>query len=139
MELCRSFARCWATCPQRSSSVAPAGSYGHRSAAELKALGYAGSAGAEPPTNLLRPLSLPDPKDGIEQQNLLHMAMLALEDTHLEQARELLQKVLQLNPKSSIALRQLGQLELQAGEYGTAAKHLGSARRDEPEGCNRGI
>lgn len=119
--------------PATCSSVTPAGSYGHRSAAELKALGYAGSAGAEQSTNLLRPLSLPDPKDGIEQQNLLHMAMLALEDTHLEQARELLQKVLQLNPKSSIALRQLGQLELQAGEYGTAAKHLGSAREINPK------
>jgi tetratricopeptide (TPR) repeat protein len=116
-----------------SSSAAPPGPSGHRSAAELKALGYAGSVGAAPSTNLLRSSSLPDPKDGIEQQNLLHLAMLALEDSHLEQARQLLGKVLQLNPKSSIALRQLGQLELQAGEYVTAAKHLGSAREMNPE------
>jgi Flp pilus assembly protein TadD len=104
-----------------------------RSPAELKAPGNAGSVGAAPSTSLLPSSSLPDPKDGIKQQNLLHLAMLALEDSHLEQARELLERVLQLNPKSSIALRQLGQLELQAGEFVTAAKHLGSAREMNPE------
>jgi choline-sulfatase len=116
-----------------SLSAAPPGPSGHPSAAELKTLSSAGSVGAVPSTTLVRSSSLPDPKDGIEQQNLLHLAMLALEDSHLERARELLEKVLQLNPKSSIALRQLGQLELQAGQYVTAAQHLGSAREMNPE------
>jgi Tfp pilus assembly protein PilF len=65
-------------------------------------------------------------------KKLLHLAILALEDSRLEQARQLLEKVLQLNPQSSMALRQLGQLESQAGEYVTPAKHLGSRARDEP-------
>jgi choline-sulfatase len=114
-------------------SAAPPGPNGQLSAAELKALDYGGATGAAPSTDLLRSSSLPDPKDGIEQQNLLHLAMLALEDSHFEQARELLEKVLQLNPKSSIALRQLGQLELEAGEYVTAAEHLGRAREMNPD------
>jgi len=61
---------------------------------------------------------LPDPKDKIEEQNLLHTAMLASDDDRPAEARQALQNVLTLDPKSPTALRQLGELELQAADYG---------------------
>src|SRR5205085_3432857 len=71
--------------------------------------------------------SLPDPKDKIEEQNLLHAAMMASEDDRPADARKALQKVLEFDPKSATALRQLGELELQAGQYAVAAQHLKNA------------
>ena len=77
--------------------------------------------------------SLPDPKDKIEEQNLLHAAMMASEDDRPADARNALEKVLQVDPKSPTALRQLGELELQAGDYGLAAQHLKSAIAIRPD------
>jgi choline-sulfatase len=77
--------------------------------------------------------SLPDPKDRIEEQNLLHLAMIASEDNRPEDARASLEKTLQLNPKSPTALRQLGELELQAGDYARAAQHLKGAVQERPD------
>ena len=99
---------------------------------ELKALGYLGPADAASSTNVPEPSLLPDPKDKIEEQNLLHNAMMASEDSRPNDARRSLEKVLQLDPKSPTALRQLGELELHAGEYGTAAEHLTRAREVSP-------
>jgi predicted Zn-dependent protease len=76
---------------------------------------------------------LPDPKDKIEEQNLLHAAMMAAEDDRPQDARAALEKTLQLDPKSPTALRQLGELELNAGEYNKAAEHLKLAREVRPE------
>src|SRR5258708_13058320 len=70
---------------------------------------------------------LPDPKDKIEEQNLLHTGMIASEDGRVLEARRALEKVLVSNPKSPTALRQLGELELQAGNYEGAAHHLKAA------------
>jgi arylsulfatase A-like enzyme/cytochrome c-type biogenesis protein CcmH/NrfG len=78
-------------------------------------------------------LSLPDPKDKIEEQNLLHAAMLAAEDDRPGDARKALETVLGLDPKSPTALRQLGELELHAGDYSQAAQHLKSAMEVRPE------
>jgi len=75
---------------------------------------------------------LPDPKDKIEEQNLLHRAMFAAEDDQPAEARKALEKVLEMNPKSPVALRQLGELELQAGDYSQAAGHLKSALQIRP-------
>ena len=44
-----------------------------------------------------------------------------------------LQKVLQLDAKSPTALRQLGDLELQAGDYAKAAEHLKGAMEARPD------
>ena len=44
---------------------------------ELRALGYLGPADAHSSTNVPEPSLLPDPKDKIQEQNLLHVAMLA--------------------------------------------------------------
>jgi arylsulfatase A-like enzyme/Flp pilus assembly protein TadD len=100
---------------------------------ELKALGYLGRADAGSSTNVPEPFMLPDPKDKIEEQNLLHSAMMTAEDNREADARQSLEKVLQLDPKSPTALLQLGELELKAGEYARAAQHLKGAREARPD------
>ena len=84
-------------------------------------------------TSTLPSSSLPDPKDKIEEQNLLHTAMLASEDNRPTDARQSLERVLVLDPKSPTALRQLGELELQAGYYAKAALHLKGAVEVRPD------
>jgi choline-sulfatase len=79
------------------------------------------------------PSSLPDPKDKIEEQNLLHSAMIASEDNRSADARKTLENVLALDPKSPTALRQLGELELQAGDYVQAAHHFKGAVEVRPD------
>src|SRR6266550_1937405 len=117
----------------KTPAAAPsAGTVGQGTLDELKALGYLGPADAGSSTNVPEPSLLPDPKDKIEEQNLLHSAMMASEDNRSDDARRSLEKVLQLNPKSPTALRQLGELELRAGEYSKAAEHLKRARDVSP-------
>ena len=77
--------------------------------------------------------NLPDPKDKIDEQNLLHTAMLASDDNRDADARSALEKVLQLDPKSPTALRQLGELEFNSGDYAKAADHLKRAREVRPD------
>jgi len=77
--------------------------------------------------------ALPDPKDKIEVQNLLHRSMLASDDNRPNDARGFLEKALALDPASPTALRQLGELELAAGDYAKAAAHLKRARELRPE------
>jgi arylsulfatase A-like enzyme/Flp pilus assembly protein TadD len=91
---------------------------------ELHALGYLGSADARSATDVPEPSLLPDPKDKIEEQNLLHTAMMASEDGEPNKARAALEKVLQLDESSAIALRQLGQLEMASGNYRKAAGYF---------------
>jgi choline-sulfatase len=88
---------------------------------------------ATPVDGSAKPSSLPDPKDKIEEQNLLHAAMMASEDDRPADARKSLEKVLALDPNSPTALRQLGELELQAGDYAQAAQHLKSAVAVRPD------
>jgi choline-sulfatase len=108
------------------------GTVGQRTIDELKALGYLGPADAGSATTVPEPSLLPDPKDKIEEQNLLHAAMVASEDNRAAEARQSLEKALMLDPKSPEALLQLGELELQAGEYSKAAQHLKSALESRP-------
>src|SRR6266496_1291788 len=95
---------------------------------QLQALGYVAETSS---TNALS--GLPDPKDKIEEQNLLHTAMIASEDERPAEARSALEKVLHLDPKSPTALKQIGELELKAGEYAKAAAHLKTAREIRPD------
>lgn len=99
---------------------------------ELKALGYFGRNDALSSTSVPEPSMLPDPKDHIQEQNLLHTAMIAEEDGRSGEARIALENLLRLNPKSSAALGQLGELELKAGEDAKAASHLNKAREMRP-------
>jgi len=109
-----------------ASTIAPGATY------QLKALGYQGRADTATST-AAGSATLPDPKDKIEEQNLLHAAMMASDDNRTGEARRALEKVLQLDPKSPTALRQLGELELQSAEYKQAAEHLKHARDVHPE------
>lgn len=70
---------------------------------------------------------LPDPKDKVQIQNLLHNAMLASDDNRSSDARHYLEKALELDPKSPNALRELGELELAAADFARAAAHLKQA------------
>lgn len=83
--------------------------------------------------NAAKPEALPDPKDKIEVQNLLHNAMLAGDDNRSDDARKFLEKALQMDPTSPTTLRQLGELELAAGDYSKAAAHLKQACQLRPE------
>jgi arylsulfatase A-like enzyme/cytochrome c-type biogenesis protein CcmH/NrfG len=110
-----------------------AGAVGKGTTDELHALGYLGASDALSSTNVPEPSLLPDPKDRIEEQNLLHTAMLASDDGRTTEARLALEKVLQLNPKSPTGLLQLGQLELAAGNPQKASDYLGRAQESRPE------
>jgi arylsulfatase A-like enzyme/Flp pilus assembly protein TadD len=77
--------------------------------------------------------NLADPKDKIEVQNLLHRSMLASDDNRAQDARGFLEKALELDPTSPTALRQLGELELAAGDFAKAVAQLKRAREVRPE------
>jgi arylsulfatase A-like enzyme/Flp pilus assembly protein TadD len=95
--------------------------------------GNSDPAGARGTTAGPNPSLLPDPKDKIEEQNLLHAAMIASEDDRAVEAGKTLEKVLAFDPKSFAALRQLGELELQTGNYAEAAQHLKGALEVHPD------
>lgn len=109
-----------------------AGAVGQGTTDELKALGYLGPADALSSTNVPEPSLLPDPKDKIQEQNLLHTAMLAGDDNRPLDARAALEKVLQMDAKSPTALLQLGQLELTSKNFAKAADYLGRAVQVRP-------
>ena len=83
-------------------------------------------AGAPPAANL------PDPKDKVEVQNLLHNSMLASDDGRTADSKKYLEKAVQIDPDSATALRQLGELELAARDYPKAATHLKRAVELQP-------
>ena len=116
--------------PRVSSSTGTAAS---TTLSELRALGYLGPGDKGTTTNVPEFSSLPDPKDKIEEQNLLHSAMMLEDENRSPDAQLLLQKVLQLNPDSQAALRQLGELEFKTGEYRKAVDHLERARKAHPD------
>jgi choline-sulfatase len=77
--------------------------------------------------------TLPDPKDKVGEQNLLHRAMLAADDNRPSDARQFLEKALQIDPTSPTALRQLGEVELAAADFAKAAGHLKRACELRPD------
>jgi arylsulfatase A-like enzyme/Tfp pilus assembly protein PilF len=99
---------------------------------ELRALGYLGAADAHSSTDVPEPSLLPDPKDKIEEQNLLHVAMMASEDGRTVEARTALEKVLRLDNQSEVALLQLGRLEEESKNYAEAARYLRRASDARP-------
>jgi choline-sulfatase len=123
-----------ASSAMRPPSVSPStGAAGKETLSQLRALGYLGSGDEHSSTNVPELSSLPDPKDKIEEQNLLHSAMMLVDEGRSPDARLLLGKVLLLNPDSHAALRQLGELEFHAGDYRNAAEHLAHAREKQPD------
>jgi arylsulfatase A-like enzyme/Flp pilus assembly protein TadD len=100
---------------------------------ELHALGYLGPADAQSATDVPEPSLLPDPKDKIEEQNLLHAAMMATDNDEPAKARTALEKLLQLDDKSEIALTQLSHVEIASGNYNKALEYLRRALELRPE------
>jgi choline-sulfatase len=100
---------------------------------ELHALGYLGPADVGSATNVPEPSVLPDPKDKIEEQNLLHAAMMAAENDEPGKARAALEKLLLIDDKSVVALVHLGHLELTAGNYKKAAEYLHRSHELRPD------
>jgi tetratricopeptide (TPR) repeat protein len=104
---------------------------GQPQAAKLQALlsqHQAGGAGKISAANT----QLPDPKDKIEEENMLHEALLASDRGQTQRAVALLKQVLQKDDKSALAYGQLGELELKAKDYRQAAADLGKARQLRP-------
>src|SRR5439155_18656118 len=58
---------------------------------QLKSLAYQGQANATSSATAAGPSLLPDPKDKIEEQNLLHPAMMASDDNRSDEARQALE------------------------------------------------
>ena len=115
--------------PQSANAQSPRGTQAELEAemAKWKAKLPAPPAGTQPAANL------PDPKDKIEVQNLLHDSMLASDDGRTSDSLHYLEKAIQIDPDSSTALRQLGELELAAQDYSKAATHLKRALQLRPE------
>jgi arylsulfatase A-like enzyme/thioredoxin-like negative regulator of GroEL len=100
---------------------------------ELHALGYLGPADAVSSTDVPEPSLLPDPKDKIEEQNLLHTAMMSAEDGRLPEARTALKKLLAIDSTSVTALTQLGRLEVTSGNVSEAAGYFRQAYKLRPQ------
>lgn len=98
---------------------------------ELKALGYLGNnPGA---TTVAEPSMLPDPKDKIEVQNLIHSAMMADDSGETAEARRYFQQALEKEPDSFLTLSQLGQIEAKLGDAKRAAQLLARAYALRPD------
>ena len=100
---------------------------------ELRALGYLGPGDAHSSTDVPEPYLLPDPKDKIKEQNLLHVAMMASEDGQTEKARAALEKLLQSDNRSEVALLYLGRVEMESKNYAEAARYLRQASELKPD------
>ncbi|MGA9527047.1 MAG: sulfatase-like hydrolase/transferase [Terriglobales bacterium] len=77
--------------------------------------------------------NLPDPKDKVEVQNLLHRSMLASDDGRTTESRVYLERAVEIDPESAVALRQLGEMEFASQNYAKAATHLKRALQFRPD------
>jgi choline-sulfatase len=78
----------------RPPHVSPAtGAVSGATLSQLKALGYLGPGDEHTTTNVPELSSLPDPKDKIEEQNLLHSAMLLMDKSRSSHVQSLLDKI----------------------------------------------
>ncbi len=118
----------------RAQAATPAGASGQvseQTLEHLRALGYLGSDPGQ--TDVPEPSLLPDPKDKIELQNLLHRAMMADEDGRQDVARRELLKAVEADDSLAVAFVQLGQIELSQGAFAEASAHLARARALRPQ------
>jgi choline-sulfatase len=83
--------------------------------------------------------SLTDPKDKIDEQNLIHAAMMAADEGRPQEAQTSLQKVLALDPNSPTALQQLGELAFKAGDYRHAVEYFSRMRKVHPADLSEAV
>jgi arylsulfatase A-like enzyme/Flp pilus assembly protein TadD len=97
---------------------------------KLQALGYASDGGAGRDTETVSGV---DPKAKIEVSNLLHDAMLDVEDSRYQEAIPLLQRVLAEEPDMPVANMQYGMAEGRLKNYAEAIPPLQKASRLLPD------
>jgi arylsulfatase A-like enzyme/Tfp pilus assembly protein PilF len=99
-------------------------------AEQLRALGYLSASGV---TNRAAGEADPDPKDHIELANLMHEALIDIEDEKLDAATAKLQRATQVEPKFGTAYLELGNLWLQEKHSQDALASLQKAVELMPE------
>lgn len=97
---------------------------------QLRALGYLGNVPGF--TTAGKASLLPDPKDKIKAHNFLHRAMLAMEEGNTGIALKALESALGEDPKSAMTLTQLGEIELDRGDYQRAIDLFAQSLRWRP-------
>jgi tetratricopeptide (TPR) repeat protein len=102
-----------------------------RTLAELRVLGYLGTNPGN--TDVAEPSLLPDPKDHVQEFNLVHRAVMAAQDNRLQEARAVLERALEINPHSAVVLAELGKVELRQGACHSALELLAKARLLRPD------
>ncbi len=100
-------------------------------AEKLRALGYVASDSRTGSSD--KGESGIDPKSKIEVSNLLHDAMLDIEDGRYQQATPLLERVLVEQPEMPIAEMQLGIAQARLNQYQKALPHLQKAIKALPD------
>ncbi len=109
------------------ANPAASGSVDPQTIEHLRQLGYLGTDPGV--TSVPEPSLLPDPKDKIALHNLIHGAMMAEEAGQAAAARASFTRAAEMDPDSAVANVQLGRLELEQGDYASAAQHLSRARQ----------
>jgi arylsulfatase A-like enzyme/Tfp pilus assembly protein PilF len=99
-------------------------------AEQLQALGYVTSSNAKDPSGKQRGI---DPKEKIEVANLLHHALLAVDDEQFQVAVPQLEKVLKAEPRLGIANQSLGQALNGLEKYADAIPYLQTAVELNPQ------
>jgi tetratricopeptide (TPR) repeat protein len=102
-------------------------------AQKLQSLGYVASDSSKPETGDKVRQVTADPKEKIEIANLLHDAMLAVEDSRYEEAIPGLEKVTAQQPTMAIAQMQLGIARASLKEYDKALAPLQTAVKLLPD------
>jgi arylsulfatase A-like enzyme/Flp pilus assembly protein TadD len=98
--------------------------------ANLAALGYVGSSSTNSASDAISGI---DPKTKIEVANLLHDAMLDVEDTRFSEAVPLLERVLKDEPNMPVAAMQLGIAQVGLKHYAEAIEPLQKAVQLAPD------
>ena len=118
-----------------STHPAPVTATDAQQAEQLSALGYVSSDTA-PPTNATTSSAAPtgtDPKTRIETANLMHDALMEVEDGRYEEAVPHLQRVLATEPKMAVAEMQLGIAYSRLKKPADALPLLSSAVKRQPD------
>jgi arylsulfatase A-like enzyme/Tfp pilus assembly protein PilF len=116
-----------------SSTAAPKGKIDPEQQQKLSALGYVASGSGDKPVGEGLEDTGADPKDKIEVVNLLHDAILLIEETRYKDAVPMLEKVMVQEPDIPIAYIQLGTAFTWLKEYEKAVPLLRRAVEMRPD------
>ena len=131
----KNFARSWQTCGPGPPRFPPPQQRSPKHVRRIEGFGILDSCGLRNVDQLAEPSLLPDPKDKIEEQNLLHRAMIAAEDGRSAEARAALEEIVRSIPNSH-RTRSIGSARIAGGRIfqGSSSPHSGEAVA--PHGLN---